>query len=808
MKPEFAFKFLELVISARKVSTPDRFPSGRFRIEIIKKARFLNLEKNEISYLYVNTYFQETIMNNKTAHYEVVVIGSGFGGTMTALPLADKFKKRDKKEKVIILERGTWWTTPISTVQDKEIKTADRLVENKQPVQFWSSQNHFRGFIDLFTRCFRRTKDVNIFTRLFKRFRNEDGLFDFTRFGTRGFLGLFGGKSDGVTVIRANGVGGGSLIYSNITMPPPDFIFDDERWVTSWDKTKRQEYYDTARHAIGYGVYSMLRAKEDQDVKRIPLLNPSTPADKEAVKHILEKAVNTGLANIVMRSARLNPNWNVKPDANNIREIKQIKIDDSNPVDLPPEKQNRLWLDRARVFQTVMRDLTSDYGAVDLSINDLTPETPFGPNDPPPNYPVDQSNAKNYCDRQSRCNVGCLPGARHTLNKQLMAAAIGTPRHPEPLYEDNLEIKALAEVDVIRALDGRGYEIKFIQRRKEDPSLFDEKTITADIVIVAAGCLGTNEIMLRSKERSGALPNLSDKVGYGFSTNGDYLAFLEKTKMRASIVRGPVTTLFAHFNTDEQGTGENGPTGTTAPDTSLFHTIEDQGIPPALASVVGEGVPLIKTLSRGNTGEVFIFFAVLRYVKKRVGQYIREFFSNNRRQGAIFRSEEELTSNMMCVVGMGREVANAQFRLGRGKGETTLRVSKPGGAKFCDDPIYKTIEKSLERLAAKLRLDGSDYRFVNPFLTGVADAARLKSIALSHPLGGCRMANDAQGGVVDEFGRVFDKSKTGEQPFYEGLYIADASIIPTALGVNPSLTISALALRIADKIIEELPPLN
>ncbi len=57
---------------------------------------------------------------------------------------------------------------------------------------------------------------------------------------------------------------------------------------------------------------------------------------------------------------------------------------------------------------------------------------------------------------------------------------------------------------------------------------------------------------------------------------------------------------------------------------------------------------------------------------------------------------------------------------------------------------------------------------------------------------------------------MFDKRKRDnenqEQRFYEGLYIADGAIVPTALGVNPSLTISALALRIADKIIEELYP--
>ena len=96
-------------------------------------------------------------------------------------------------------------------------------------------------------------------------------------------------------------------------------------------------------------------------------------------------------------------------------------------------------------------------------------------------------------------------------------------------------------------------------------------------------------------------------------------------------------------------------------------------------------------------------------------------------------------------------------------------------------------------------------KFINQFLTSIFRRLKVDSITLSHPLGGCRMAEDVEHGVVDEYGRVFDKSKGDrEQPFYEGLYIADGSIIPIALGVNPSLTISALTLRTADKIIEEL----
>jgi choline dehydrogenase-like flavoprotein len=728
-------------------------------------------------------------MKNPMPHYNTVIIGSGFGGSMTALPLADAYKTRAAGESILILERGTWWTTPISTVQDKEIHTAEFLEEQKQPVQFWSSQNHFRGFIDIFTRCLRRTRNENIFTRLFKRFRNEDGLFEITRFGTRGFLGLFGGKSDGITVIRASGVGGGSLVYSNITIQPPDLVFDDVRWPSAWDDATRKSFFARARNAIGHGIIAAIRAENESD-----------PIKK---KQLLAGGGNSGLSNIVMRTARLEPHW----DAEGMkRQLKQVHIHDGTAAD----KQNRLWLDRARVFQGSLKTLTPDFGAVDLSINDLSPENAVsGDHDPPLNYPNESQgdlqagvfgkDSKNYCDRQGRCNVGCLPGARHTLNKQLMVAALGKPDGTDPLFP-NLTIKPLCEVDVICLQPDGAYEIRYVRRQKEDPTQEFREKVTADIVIVAAGCLGTNEIMLRSK-RAGTLPNLSDKVGSGFSTNGDYLAFLERTKERASIVRGPVTTSFGHFNTTEDGTG---PEKETPPDVSKFHTLEDQGIPPALASVVGEGVPLIQSLSRGNTGEVFVLQAVLRYMRKRLVQYVREFFSNSRKQGAIFRSEEEIVSNMMCVVAMGRDRADAQFELGGGRNETPLRVTKGGGIKFWEDPIYSAIEHSLRRLAAVLRPMDSNYEFVNPFLTNVADTANAKSIALSHPLGGCRMAANAEDGVVDEYGRVFDTSKKGPDPFYRGLYIADASIIPTALGVNPSLTISALALRIVKKLITDL----
>src|SRR5215218_1747655 len=153
-------------------------------------------------------------MDQSPPHHAVVVIGSGFGGSMTALAVARALEARNQRngaaDSVLMLERGVWWTTPTGTVQDREVETYGFLADgHKQPVQYWESAESFRGLIDLYTRCFRRR-------------RNEDGLYDLVTFGKRGLLGM--AKNDGVTIMRASGVGGGSLVYSNITIQPPDFV--------------------------------------------------------------------------------------------------------------------------------------------------------------------------------------------------------------------------------------------------------------------------------------------------------------------------------------------------------------------------------------------------------------------------------------------------------------------------------------------------------------------------------------------------------------------------------------------------------
>jgi choline dehydrogenase-like flavoprotein len=68
-------------------------------------------------------------------------------------------------------------------------------------------------------------------------------------------------------------------------------------------------------------------------------------------------------------------------------------------------------------------------------------------------------------------------------------------------------------------------------------------------------------------------------------------------------------------------------------------------------------------------------------------------------------------------------------------------------------------------------------------------------ITSGHPMGGCALGGDARRDVVDSRGRSWD---------VDGLHVADSSILPTSLGVNPCYTVYALGRYIADGIVVEL----
>src|SRR5205085_2112627 len=77
-----------------------------------------------------------------------------------------------------------------------------------------------------------------------------------------------------------------------------------------------------------------------------------------------------------------------------------------------------------------------------------------------------------------------------------------------------------------------------------------------------------------------------------------------------------------------------------------------------------------------------------------------------------------------------------------------------------------------------------------------------KKLVITHPLGGCPIGKTHEDGVVDEFGRVFDASQpAANKTVLPGLYVVDGAVIPGALAANPSLTISAQALKAVTKAL-------
>lgn len=121
-----------------------------------------------------------------------------------------------------------------------------------------------------------------------------------------------------------------------------------------------------------------------------------------------------------------------------------------------------------------------------------------------------------------------------------------------------------------------------------------------------------------------------------------------------------------------------------------------------------------------------------------------------------------------------------------------LQIRWPGVAR---QAIFAKID---EKLAAFTKANGGTY-IKNPLSRTIFG----ENLVTVHPLGGCRMAASADEGVVNHACQVFDVSP-GAEPgaVHHGLYVCDGAVIPRSLGVNPLLTISAVAER-AMMIINE-----
>jgi cholesterol oxidase len=139
---------------------------------------------------------------------------------------------------------------------------------------------------------------------------------------------------------------------------------------------------------------------------------------------------------------------------------------------------------------------------------------------------------------------------------------------------------------------------------------------------------------------------------------------------------------------------------------------------------------------------------------------------------------EKAKRDLLVYVGVGDDGARGRLVLNSlGK----LSLQWPGGVG--NEPGIQELSKAMAQLSAA---QGRKYV---PNVFSVFNRP-----VTYHPLGGCPMSDSPETGVVDSWGRVFG---------YPGLHVADGSIVPSALGRNPSYTIAALSERVAERMVTD-----
>ena len=278
-----------------------------------------------------------------------------------------------------------------------------------------------------------------------------------------------------------------------------------------------------------------------------------------------------------------------------------------------------------------------------------------------------------------------------------------------------------------------------------------EGVVEAGAVVLAAGTIGSSRLLLRNR---GSLPGLSGALGTRFSGNGDALGIAFDP--RAPGVRdarndfGPVMTSKIDFTADRRLIAADG--GMPA----SFDVLLD----------VARGVSVIRGWRR--------WLVRLRLLLVRAG------WSDQSLRPADVRLARRSDTDALIFLMIGRDAADGRMRLTPVFRRFDVRWRKDGSARLFDD-----LERTARELAAAAE--------ATPFYA--LEGGPLSTFATVHPLGGCPMADDPVRGVVDDAGRVHG---------HPGLRILDGSIVPTALGVNPSKTIAALAERGAHRLAEEL----
>jgi cholesterol oxidase len=347
--------------------------------------------------------------------------------------------------------------------------------------------------------------------------------------------------------------------------------------------------------------------------------------------------------------------------------------------------------------------------------------------------------ARTGCLRCGACMVGCRHGAKNTLLKNYLwfAEKLGAEIVADCAVTDIQPIRAAsggAAEGGSDAADGRdGYRVT-----TQMPGAWIAKkrrTFTARGVIVAAGALGTSRLLIRCKE-SGSLPRLSDRLGELVRTNSESILAVTLP----DDARAPWNDVAISASIHPR------------PDTHIeFCTYGQRGdfMALMLAPLTGNGSRLTRPL--------MMLGSILRHPLR----FIRG------------RWPFGWSARTLVVLVMQTSDNAIAFRPTRGLfGGIGLRTEQDPEK---PNPTFIDVANEVTE-------------WIAAHTGGIPQSGFLEALAniptTAHILGGAAIGRDTSSGVVDFRHRVFG---------YENFLVCDGAAMPANPGVNPALTITALA---------------
>jgi cholesterol oxidase len=332
------------------------------------------------------------------------------------------------------------------------------------------------------------------------------------------------------------------------------------------------------------------------------------------------------------------------------------------------------------------------------------------------------------CIRCGACMPGCRYNAKNTLMKNYLwfAERNGVRIEPE---------RTVVDVRPLEGEDGReGYVV--MSERSGRWLAKDQRTHTARGVVLAAGAIGTNQLLHQCRA-NGSLSRVSGRVGYRVRTNSEAIPAVTVRDDRLDFTKSVAIS-------------------------SSIHPSEDTHIENVTYGRGADSMAVLWTLAVGKGTR---FTRPLKYL----GQAVRHPVQWLRANWPLKFSRRTVILLVMQTIDNSMRFRPKRRLLGRGVRMTTEQ--DPDNP----NPTFIPVADWTVRRAAE-KLDGVPQ-------VGTTEAL-LNTPITAHILGGAVMGEDADSGVIDHRHRIFG---------YENLLVCDGSAIPANPGVNPSLTITAMA---------------